>query len=189
MKPTIRFMLAALLFTLPPAAQADAAALAHNCAGCHGQAGVSRGELIPNIAGQRETYLRRVLAEYKQGRRPSLFMGRLAKGYADQELETVAAHYARLQWTPAEQATDTQAVEKGRELAQQRCAACHGSGGASGSETAPLIAGQWVGYLKVELERFLDPKAMAPDSAMRGVLAGLDGADIEALAQYYASQR
>lgn len=189
MRPTVRFILAALSVALSPATYADPVALARNCAHCHGVNGVSSGDLIPNISGQKEAYLKHALATYKQGKRPSLFMGRLAKGYTDQELEAVAAHYARLQWAAAEQATDARLVEKGRELAQQRCAACHSGAGVPAAESVPLIAGQWAEYLKRELTRYLNPLTPAPDPGMQNALAGLGGAEIEALAQYYASQR
>jgi sulfide dehydrogenase cytochrome subunit len=116
-------------------------------------------------------------------------MSRLAKGYTDQELESVAAHFARLSWTPADQAMDARLVEKGRELAQARCFACHGDSAGSAGESAPYLGGQWLQYLRLELERFLDPLAPARDPGMRDALSGLGGEDIEALAQYYGSRR
>jgi sulfide dehydrogenase cytochrome subunit len=189
MRPTIRFLLAALSVTLPPGTHADSATLARNCAHCHGVNGVSSGELIPNISGQKEAYLKHALAEYKQGKRPSLFMGRLAKGYTDQELESVAAHFAQLKWTPVEQTTDARLVEVGHKLAQERCAACHGDAGGSKSGNAPYLGGQWSQYLKLELERYLNPQTPAHDPGMKSALAGLGGADIDALAQFYAAQR
>jgi sulfide dehydrogenase cytochrome subunit len=184
----IRTSILALSLAVPVAAQADAAALARNCAHCHGVSGVSGGELIPNISGQNGAYLARALAAYKQGKRPSLFMGRLAKGYTDQELESVAMHFAQLNWTPVDQTTDRRLVETGRTLAQERCAACHRATQAAG-ESAPRLDGQWLPYLKMELERFLDPRTPAQDPGMRGALAGLGAADVEALAQFYASQK
>jgi len=181
--------LAILALALPVASQADGTALARNCAHCHGLSGTSTSALIPHIGGQKARYLKDVLTAFKQGKRPSLFMTRLAKGYTDQELEAVADIFAGMAWAPASQATDAGLVEKGRELAQQRCIACHGNNESSGSENAPRIAGQWAEYLKVELGKFTRPQMRTADPGMLNALSGLGDKDLEALSHYYASQR
>jgi sulfide dehydrogenase cytochrome subunit len=187
-KQAIRTTLFLLALTLPAAAHADAAALARNCAHCHGLAGTSGGNRIPNIGGQREQYLRHVLLEFKRGNRLTLFMERLAKGYSDQELEAVATYFARLPWSPSTQATDPRLVERGAQLAEARCARCHGDSGQAGSGIIPLIAGQWVEYLQDELAKFMDPQMQTPNPGMLNAMTGLGDTDIEALAHYYASQ-
>ncbi len=173
----------------PFAVYADAAGLARNCAHCHGLSGHSSAELIPHIAGQKEAYLKAVLLDFKQGKRPSLFMSRLAKGYTDQELDEVATHFARLPWQPGTQATDSESVARGAALAKERCVVCHGGNGAPGNGSAPVLAGQWAAYLKTELGKFIDPQMRVADPGMRTALVGLAAADFEALAQFYASQR
>lgn len=181
--------LACIVLALPVASQADGAALARNCAHCHGLTGTSTSSLIPHIGGQKARYLKDVLMAFKQGKRPSLFMTRLAKGYTDQELEAVADTFAGMAWAPASQATDPGLVEQGRELAQQRCVACHGTNQQAGSENAPRIAGQWAEYLKVELDKFTRPQMRSADPGMLAALNGLGAKDLEALSHYYASQR
>lgn len=188
MKNAIRLSLIYFALTLSSGALADAAALARNCANCHGLSGTSHGNLIPNIGGQRERYLRQVLMEFKNGTRPSVFMERLAKGYTDQELAAVASHFSRMEWVPSAQTTDPRLVERGKELAVERCTSCHGGLGSRGSETAPLIAGQWTEYLQDELAKFKSPQMPRPDPGMLAAVTGLSSADIEALAHFYASQ-
>lgn len=187
MKNAIRVSLIVVALALPSGALADAAALARNCAHCHGLTGTSSGNLIPNIGGQRESYLRHVLTEFKNGTRLSVFMERLARGYTDQELAAVATYFSRMKWSPSTQTTDPRLVERGKELAVERCTSCHGGLGSRGSETAPLIAGQWVEYLKDELAKFKSPQMPRPDPGMLAAVTGLSGAEIEALAHFYAS--
>lgn len=188
MKNAIRMMLFCSAFVLPSGALADTAALARNCAHCHGLTGTSSGNLIPNIGGQRESYLRHVLIEFKNGTRPSVFMERLAKGYTDQELAAVATYFSRMKWSPGAQTADPLLVERGKELAVERCTSCHGGLGSPGSEAAPLIAGQWAEYLRDELAKFKSPQMPRPDPGMLAAVTGLSSADIEALAHFYASQ-
>ncbi len=189
MNNTMRISLIYLAMSVALAAHADPAGLARNCAHCHGLTGISSAELIPHIGGQRESYLKTVLAEFKQGKRSTLFMSRLAKGYTDQELEAVAIHFARMPWSPGMQKTDPALLERGGTLAKQRCVACHGGDGLPASETAPRIAGQWAPYLKAELVKFMSPPTRMTDPGMQNALVGLADTDIEALAQFYASQR
>ncbi len=69
--------LAVLLAVLPIARAADVeagkATVATVCAACHGAAGVSVSESIPNLAAQRAGYIEAQLKSFKEGaaRRPS----------------------------------------------------------------------------------------------------------------------
>jgi sulfide dehydrogenase cytochrome subunit len=187
-KASLHVFLVLLALTASSDARPDAAALARNCAACHGLTGASSGRLIPHIGGQEEGYLRRVLMGFKKGDRPTVFMERLAKGYTEQELASVAAYFARLPWSPPAQVTDPGLVDRGRTLARERCVSCHAESDDAVSEVAPLIAGQWAEYLKEELTKFTGPQMLAPDQGMVQALHGLSGADIEALAHFYASR-
>jgi sulfide dehydrogenase cytochrome subunit len=179
----------ALLLATPLAARPDTESVARDCSACHGLTGASRGDLIPSIAGQKEAYLRRTLVEFKHGLRRSSIMGRLVAGYADRDLEAVAAYFSKFAWTTAAQKTDPAVVARGRALAEQRCFSCHDTAEGRANAGVPLIAGQWLEYLKLELEKLLDPNTPSWDPAMRNAVAGLGSADIDALAQFYASRQ
>jgi cytochrome subunit of sulfide dehydrogenase len=73
-----------------------ARSLAANCTGCHGPNGVSVGG-IPTIAGLERGYIVTVLREFKAGTRPATVMHQQAKGYSDQEFETLAEYFSRQQ--------------------------------------------------------------------------------------------
>ncbi|MFN3593073.1 MAG: c-type cytochrome [Thiobacillaceae bacterium] len=66
-------------------------ALARTCNNCHGVNGVSAGESMPSIGGLPEGYLKNVMMEWKEGKRYSATMGRLIKGYTEEEISGLAA--------------------------------------------------------------------------------------------------
>jgi cytochrome c553 len=66
------------------------------CASCHGPDGVSSNPLWPNLAGQKEQYLAKALADYKAGKRTDPTMAPLAKMLGDDEIQNLAAYYAGL---------------------------------------------------------------------------------------------
>lgn len=73
---------------------AQVAALAGNCAACHGPDGRSPGP-VPALAGRPEDYLRGRLAAFRTDQAPgTTVMGRIAKGFSDEELDALARHFA-----------------------------------------------------------------------------------------------
>ena len=67
--------------------------LASSCAACHGPDGQSPGA-IPSLAGKDGDYIATALQEYKAGTRSATVMNRLAKGYSDDEIATIARWFA-----------------------------------------------------------------------------------------------
>lgn len=87
----------------PPAAGAagageDAAGkrLADDCAGCHGDKGISSDPAWPNLAGQQREYLITALKAYRDGNRKNEMMAGLAKGLTDADIAALAGYYSRL---------------------------------------------------------------------------------------------
>lgn len=84
-------------FACTVAAQTPAAPsgryLAANCANCHGTAGQAQGAM-PSIAGQNAAYLAEQMRLYRDGKRPGTIMHQLAKGYTDEQITAIAAHFA-----------------------------------------------------------------------------------------------
>jgi sulfide dehydrogenase cytochrome subunit len=76
------------------AEQPSAAMLANACAGCHGTHGISAGA-IPSLAGQSKTAIVEAMKQFKSGERPSSVMGRLAKGYTDQQIEALGEFFSK----------------------------------------------------------------------------------------------
>lgn len=90
-----------LLALLMPASLAQAADLeagkakvATVCAACHGTAGVSVSDTIPNLAGQRAGYLEAQLKALKAGTRKNPVMNAIAAQLSAEEIANVAAFFA-----------------------------------------------------------------------------------------------
>lgn len=78
----------------PAAAQDRGMLLAGACQGCHGVSGAgSHG--IPPIAGtHRAAEFAAILREFQGDKRPATVMGRIARGYSEEDITRLAAHYA-----------------------------------------------------------------------------------------------
>ena len=93
--PTLAVFLAATA-AVPAAAAAPSEAardLAATCAGCHGTSGASIGG-IPSLAGMERQVIVGRMREFRSGARPGTVMPQLAKGYSDQQIESIAQWYA-----------------------------------------------------------------------------------------------
>ncbi|WP_090597220.1 c-type cytochrome [Pelagibacterium luteolum] len=86
-----------VLMTGAAQAQTDASVLAGTCANCHGTDGNSPGA-IPSIAGLPFEYILEQLLAFKADEVPgTTIMGRIAKGYSDEELEALALHFSEIE--------------------------------------------------------------------------------------------
>ena len=93
---TALFILAA-----PLAAQAQATApdmvlarnLAATCANCHGTTGNARGDMKP-LAGMPADKLVALMADYRAGNLPATIMHQIVKGYTEDQIRLIAAHFA-----------------------------------------------------------------------------------------------
>ena len=71
-------------------------ALSTSCtnSGCHGADGMSNSEAVPNLAGQKASYLMRQLEKYQSGEREDGTMGPIAGPLSAQDREDLAAFFA-----------------------------------------------------------------------------------------------
>lgn len=157
---------------------------AASCGGCHGAEGVSPNDTWPSLAGQNAEYLARILGAYKTGAQRDVIMTPIAKDLSDADVESLAAHYAKLKCGPATQAATGDAAA-GRSLAKN-CEGCHGATGISGNRAWPSLAAQKPGYIVNALKAFR--AGLRKDPMMAPVTRGLSDADIANLAAYYAAQ-
>lgn len=67
--------------------------LAAACANCHGTNGVSQ-QGMPNLAGQQRDYLVQQMQDFRAGKRPATIMHQIAKGYADEQIDALAAYFS-----------------------------------------------------------------------------------------------
>lgn len=166
--------------------------LATTCVGCHGPQGQSQGS-APSIAGLSRSYLLNTMQQYKQDDRHSTVMGRIAKGYTDEELETIAAYYAQRPFDSGAGGAELSLVVRGAELHRAyECNACHGPVGVAPVvyPEYPRLAGQPQAYLEHTMASYAEPSLPIGEKAtiMRVLLKDAKPEDIRALAAFYASQ-
>ncbi len=156
------------------------------CKGCHGLDGRGTAAGIPNLAGQRGRYLMAALKEYKDGVRTHAALRSVAATMSEDETRAVAAYYASLSPIPAVKTELFSPYERGKVVAQQQCASCHGMDGNSKTSGTPNLAGQQPGYFVSATQEYLTgARASAP---MDPMLRKLTKLDLESVALYYASQ-
>jgi cytochrome c553 len=69
--------------------------LASSCANCHGTSGVALPGM-ESLAGKPQDDLLKKMMDFKTGKKPATLMHQLSKGYTDEQLEQLAAHFAAL---------------------------------------------------------------------------------------------
>lgn len=98
-KLPILVALLALGFNASPAFAADAAAgkaKSSTCAACHGANGISNNDIWPNLAGQKEGYLKQQITAFRDGKRMNPMMGPMTAGLSDDDIANLAAFYSSL---------------------------------------------------------------------------------------------
>lgn len=172
---------------------ASAKMLADTCEGCHGTNGVSNGPASPTIAGMSEDYLNETMLEFKDGEYQSTIMGRIANGFSNEEIESMAVYFSQKQFKSAAQSADTSLAKKGKMLHEEYCEKCHKEGGSDVSDDTGLLAGQWIPYLTYTLEDFRTGKRTISTKKMQlrmDEMLEKEGENgVTALIQYYGSQK
>ena len=78
-------VVSAAAYAVPPSAEM----LSNACAGCHGTSGASAGPSMPSLAGQSKVFFVDAMKKFRSGEREATVMGRLAKGYTDEQLPSI----------------------------------------------------------------------------------------------------
>lgn len=171
-----------------------------DCNACHGEAGNSELAEIPTIAGFSEFYLDESLRVYRDKARPcaesaypasyqpnkKATMCQLAANLSNDQIATIAKHYAAQSFKAAKQSFDPKKAELGAKIHQQQCEKCHAAGGSDPADDAGLLAGQWMPYLKQTFSDY-DTGAREQPKKMAVKFNALDATSREALLHYYAS--
>jgi sulfide dehydrogenase cytochrome subunit len=171
---------------------ASDAMLANTCAGCHGTGGASVGPASPTISGLSNDYFIEVMQGFASGEIKSTIMGRIAKGYTEDEIKQLAKFYVAQPFVKAKQSFDGDLVKQGGKLHDKYCEKCHAEGGQSAEDDAGVLAGQWTPYLMYQFADFKAGDRSAPKKMAKKMkqLRSKEGdAGIKALISYYASQQ
>jgi len=96
MKNALGFSVVLVIAPLAQAADIEAgkAKVATVCAACHGAAGVSVSDTIPNLAAKRARYLEAQLKALKDGTRKNPIMSAIAAQLSADDMANVAAYFA-----------------------------------------------------------------------------------------------
>jgi sulfide dehydrogenase cytochrome subunit len=187
----LRNLLLGVLALFPAIAPADPTgqALAFTCAGCHGTDGSSVGPSSPSIAAMDPEVFIDAMQAYKLDERNSTIMNRIAKGYNDEQIKSMAWFFAKQPLRVMPQQYDAEQAKLGAKLHEKYCEKCHEDGGKPGD--AGTLAGQWIPYLHNTMEDFIAGRREYPRKMKRKVDAVIkvegDRA-VPALLHYYGSQ-
>lgn len=175
-------------------AGASASMLSNTCAGCHGTNGVAAGPAMPTIAGMPAEHIKLMMQEWKSGERDATIMGRVAKGYSDEEIDLIAKFFASKSWVSGSDhkfgtKVDQAKAKKGKKF-QKKCGKCHDDNGRSQEDDIPRVAGQWLDHLLIKMENYKTPDIKLPQP--KKMLKQVDKRSLEDLkniAHFWASQK
>jgi len=174
---------------------ASADMLAGTCSGCHGTHGNSAGPASPSIAQMEKTAFVEAMQAFRSNDTYGTIMGRIAKGYTDEEIERMAGHFAARKFVPAKQEFDAAAARKGARLHNKYCEKCHEDGGKpiTGEDAEySLLAGQWLPYLENTIADFRAGRREMPRKMKKKLdkLIKKEGdKGLTAINAFYASQQ
>ena len=157
--------------------------LAKTCVACHGENGISSNTNWPNLAGQKNGYLRAQLLAFRDGNRVDPLMNATMKGLSDQELESLAQHFSSL--VPKVSSIVDKPNQAGMNI-RARCISCHGMQGKTVNDQWPNISGQKKGYLQKQLKAFRDGSRHS--EVMTVIVKDFTDQQIEDVSEYYSQQ-
>ena len=104
MKTPIKIIMSAVIFSATASAGAAdieaGKAKATLCAACHGPKGISINDLWPNLAGQKETYLKKQIKAFRDGDRQDPNMQPMVANLTDEDIDNLAAYFSSLSAAP-----------------------------------------------------------------------------------------
>lgn len=185
--------------------------LTDTCVACHGDQGNSVGPAIPNIAGLSPNYFMGAMLAYKYEdeetleevidsdidfeyvyifERYSTIMGRIAKGYSDEEIKLMATYFSEQAPHRPSQEFASASAASGKKLHKKYCEKCHENEGRSAIDDTGVLAGQWKPYFLYTMSDYTNGNRDMPKKMKRKLdevteKFGQEG--IEQLADYYAS--
>lgn len=99
MRKVFLIVVATVLLVSGHAIAGDAAAgkaVSARCISCHGVAGISPIGIYPNLAGQKEQYLKKQINAFRSGKRVDPSMTAMVAGLTDSDAANLAAFYSSI---------------------------------------------------------------------------------------------
>jgi sulfide dehydrogenase cytochrome subunit len=162
--------------------------LVDTCAGCHGTNGNSVGPASPTIAAMDPLVFVDMMIAFAEEDTYSTIMGRIARGYTEEEYELMGEYLHSQQFQPATQEFDQALVDKGAGLHDKYCEKCHIEGGkpVPDEEDYYILAGQWTPYVENAMSDFREDRRILPKKMGRKLDRMLEAEGEESLAALYA---
>ena len=158
--------------------------LGFTCLGCHGiegQRNAYPSYRVPKLGGQSRSYVETALKAYREGSRPHPTMQAHASSLMDTDIEDI------LSWLDLNEPVKDSATAEmvAGSAAAAVCVTCHGPDGEGVAPKPPTLAGQHSDYLQHALHQYKD--GTRGGNVMTVFAANVSDADIEAIADFYAS--
>lgn len=172
------------------AEDADISTLLPTCEACHGHNGESVLPSAPIIAGIDAGIIADTIYAFQDGDYPcpSSPMCPLVASVSSAQAEALGKYFAAKTFVPAKQTFDKDKAARGAEIHAAQCEQCHSKGGSDPQDQASILAGQWLPYLRSVLADYAAGKRTALEP-MRKRLEAMSPEDLDALANYYASEQ
>jgi cytochrome c553 len=164
------------------------------CQGCHGvHAEGDARNLVPSLAGQRQLYLVKQLADFVELERESPEMHRkvaVAGLDAPQAIIDVAGYLNAQPVLKQPQAGDGSLTKLGEGMFREQCASCHGDD-ARGDEdgSVPSLRNQHYSYLLQQMRKIGAGHRADIDPDLARFLESLDGEELAGVADYLSRLR
>lgn len=165
-----------------------------HCARCHGQGAVGDARnVIPALAGQREAYLIKQLADFAELERDSEAMHAVVAKSALNEPQAwadLAGYLSQLPVVRLPETSDGQGVELGEAIFQEQCASCHEED-ARGDDDGfiPSLRDQHYSYLVRQMRSLAASHRLNVDQDLVRFIDSLDTDEMTAVADYLSRLR
>jgi cytochrome c553 len=165
-----------------------------NCAGCHGKEALGDAtNVIPSLAGQRQAYLIKQLADFTELERDSRDMHKVVSRRALSEPQAwadIAGYLNRLKPTRFPETGDGTGVEMGEAIFQEQCASCHSEDGRGDDDGfVPSLRNQHYSYLVRQTRSIGSWHRLNIDADLVRFLDSLETDELTAVADYLSRLR
>jgi cytochrome c553 len=165
-----------------------------HCARCHGQGAIGDSRnVIPALAGQREAYLIKELADFAELERDGAEMHAVVSKAALNEPQVwadLAGYLSQLPVVRVPETADGEGVELGEAIFQEQCASCHDED-ARGDDDGfiPSVRDQHYSYLVRQMRSLAASHRLNVDADLVRFIDSLDADEMTAVADYLSRLR
>ena len=167
---------------------------AKHCSECHGKEGFgSAVNGVPSLAGQRQAYLIKQLADFAEGERDNSRMHNVVSKVAIKQPQAwadIAGYLNRVAPTRFPRTGDGKAIELGEAIFREQCSSCHEEDGRGDDDGfVPSLRNQHYSYLAHQVRNFADWHRRNVDADLVRFLESLKPDEVAAVTDYISRLR